>query len=635
MVLALLLAAAPFAGRFLAGGPPPPPKNADLAVLSEYYLTRIKNNPADTAAYGRLASVNEQRGFYIAALDRVDQSRALGVDTPELSGVRGRCLVQLARFDEALPELEAAARARPDSVEAAVDLAQMYWEMDRLPDAAKVLRYFLEHHPELRNSPPPERRLDIERLMVSFAHAGDSENAVQMAKEIIRFSPTDPGGYAVAGKHLLLLKRSAEAANQLKEAVRLAPNVPELRYLHGMALASLGRRDEGLKEWQKAVELNIKATDAWFSIGREYERRKDYRRAGIAFMRAGDNADRGADPYQRAARMWKLAGNPIEAAYCDARAGWMVSDYKGALPHYLFLSRQRDRYWQKEGQLGAAECYLKLENKARYFEFTRAASIEGSTEDLLRVADAYGEVKNYAKRTEYLRKVMEKDPGMTGHYYHQLGVLAEAGGNRDEAEQMFERASQADPQIVEYQRKLADLYLERRAVGNRGVRAVKAAERVVEIGQPYGKDYVRLGLAYKAVNDLPRALQALQHAVDLDPGYGPAYMELGRLYKQLGSRKRGEAMLAFYRKYQSFDVEKQNLRTRALARPQDPRVWEELADYFVKTRDLAGAADFYEKAVRLNPDNPALRAKLIKTFGMMGRPEGPKLPQTASAGHSR
>ena len=623
LVLLLVLAAAALPlSRLGRERVPPPPRSADLGRLAGFYLSRIKSNPADTDAYVRLAAVNEQRGFYLAALDRVGQARALGVTSIDLAGIRGRCLVQLARYEEAIPELEAVAKAKPGSVNAAIDLAQLYWDADRLPDSAKVLQFYLQHHPELAKEPDSSKRADVEKLMVAFAHAGDAESAVRMAENVINIAPGEPNGYAVAGKNLLALRRYAEAESRLKEAVRLAPKLGELRYLHGMALSRLpGRKAEALAEWQKAVDLNDRATDAWYEIGREYERRKDFRRSAIAYMRAGDNADRGSEPYRKASEMWKRAGRRAESVYCRGRAESMVKDFQAALPAYQELSHETDPYWRKQGLLGLVECYENLPDKQKLLDVTLKASTEGTAEDLIRIADAYGALKNYAKRTEYLRKAMEKDPSFTGHVYHQIGVIAEAGGLRDEAERQFERAAKAAPEAVDYHRKLADLYLERRAVGDRAQRAVKASERVVQLAPVYGKDYVRLGLAYRAVNDLPRALQAFQHAVDMDPGYGPAYLELGRMYKEIGNRERGDFMLALYRKYQAFDTEKQNLRTAALARPKDPLVWEKLADYFVRARDLGSAAGFYEKALSLNPRDRGVRAKLANTFGMMGRLE--------------
>jgi tetratricopeptide (TPR) repeat protein len=382
------------------------------------------------------------------------------------------------------------------------------------------------------------------------------------------------------------------------------------------------------------VELNNQATDAWYEIGREYERRGDFGRAALGYMRAGDNADRGSEPYRKAAEMWRRAGKRAESLYCQGRADYMVKDYAVALPSYLALSREKDEYWRKRGLLGAADCMENLPDKSKLVEFTLRACTDGTAEDYVRIADAYGAVKKYEKRKEFLRKAAEKDPSFTGHMYHQFGIIAEAGGFRDEAEKLFEKAAEADPSVVEYQRKLVDLYLERRGVGDRAQRAVKAAERVVQMAPAYGKDYVRLGLAYRAVNDLPRALQAHQHAVDLDPGYGPAYLELGRLYKEMGDKARGDATLAFYRQYQAFDTEKQNLRSRALSRKNDPRVWEDLGDFSVRTRDLGAAAGFYEKAIQLSAGKGPLREKLARTFGMMGRMEEQENQRRLAAGES-
>jgi tetratricopeptide (TPR) repeat protein len=612
-LLAAALVALPLSRALLsARRPAPPPANATASQLRSHYLARLAADPADGEAYLRLGLIDEQAGYFNLALDRLRAARILGVPDTATAGPIGRCALRLAQFPTARAELEKAAKLAPDSVAAAVDLSSYYAEGGNDQAAAQILRYFLEHHPELIEKPDPARKDDLDRLMTAFTLAGDRDTAIKLARQMIRIAPTEPAGYAVAGRNLLEGGRYQAAAADLRDAVQRAPAVGQLHFLLGTALARLkGQEDAALAEWQKTVDFNPDAFYAWVELARNYERRKDWRHSATAYSMAAEL--KGDDPRwaRTAAALWARAGSPAQARYWRARGDAAAHDYRSALAGYLALSRDRDPAWRRQGLYGTATVYQSVKRKQDYLKtMQQVVRLTNAGEDYVRLADAYAEMDNYDKRVECLRKALQLKPALAGHVHHQLGVIAEAGGYRDKAVEEYDLAVRAEPKNPVYHRSLAALCMDMRESPERLKRAVEAARRTVELSPTDARDIVRLGLAYLASGDISRAQQTFQRAIDVQPGYGAAYLELSRIYRRQGKTARAEEAAALYRRFEAFELRKRDLKARALANKKDPARWAALGDYFAEARDLSSAAQFYARAVSLAPKTIAYRRKL-------------------------
>jgi len=614
LLVALLVAAAaalPVSRMFLGRGAPPPPPGANLPELRVHYLRRVEADPADVESHLRLAETEERLGLLNSALQRAEVAAALGAPGWRVAGIRGRCLTQLGRFDQARQELEKAARLNPDSAEAAMDLAALFVEVDRPGDGAKIVRLFLKHRPHILERPTPEDRRALERITTLARMTGDAETGLRASEQLVRLLPGQPDGYAMAGRFLLGLRCYADAAERLQKACELAPDVSQLHNLRALALMKTGRRNEALQALQKATLLDPEDADSFFEIGREYARRKDWPRAGYGFMRAA-GASGHTLAYRHAAEAFDRAGMKVEAAYCRARSAATNGDAPAALREFLKVARSPDPVWRRQGLLGAAEALQKMNRLKEHVEMTRRATRAGTAEDHILMADAYGAALDYENRKVELKRALAKDPSVAGHVHHQLGTICEAGGLRDEAEREYEAAVAAAPDNPTYYRELADLYMERRSLDGRLQKAVALNEKLLRMVPGEAQDYVRLGLGYKEMGDLGRAIAAFQRAIDLDAGYGPAYQELGRVLIASGRREAGREMMRLYRRYQDSELEKRNLIARVQADKKDGSRWVALADYFLRARDYGQARTYYERALYYDPKCRQARERLAR-----------------------
>jgi lipopolysaccharide biosynthesis regulator YciM len=89
----------------------------DLTGLSDALNRASLACPADTGLTLRLVEVNRQLGNYSQALEVLDGVLASGVESASLSCERGRLLLELGRYQEALTELELADDSTPAAAE--------------------------------------------------------------------------------------------------------------------------------------------------------------------------------------------------------------------------------------------------------------------------------------------------------------------------------------------------------------------------------------------------------------------------------------------------------------------------------------------------------------------------------------
>ncbi len=80
--------------------------SGDLISLAQYLSRASVASPNDTSLTLRLVEVNRISGNYAQALEVLDGVLASGVESASLSCERGRLLLELGRYDEALVELE-------------------------------------------------------------------------------------------------------------------------------------------------------------------------------------------------------------------------------------------------------------------------------------------------------------------------------------------------------------------------------------------------------------------------------------------------------------------------------------------------------------------------------------------------
>ena len=158
---------------------------------------------------------------YAAALSRPwYQSRILpAADDPIYDWITGSQLFNLGRYDEALVSYEKAHRARPDSVEAAYGLAQVYTALGRYPQAVQLLSPFLA------KTPAPSYEVYV-LAGEALRKSGDFAKAVEVLDQAVAHYGVNASLLNAIGESYLGLGKRAEALASFEKSLQLSPEQP-------------------------------------------------------------------------------------------------------------------------------------------------------------------------------------------------------------------------------------------------------------------------------------------------------------------------------------------------------------------------------------------------------------------------
>jgi tetratricopeptide (TPR) repeat protein len=598
--------------------PDHPQMYASTPEKIRFYSQRIKSDPADIRAYVELGKLEESQEFYISALRRLTIARALGAPDRDIVLPMGRSLSHLARWDEARAELEKAVRLMPDSVEAATNLAGVFYASGDAGQASATLNDFVRGHRSAAGAVnlPVE---DLRRLMFCFSEAKDTDGAGRMATDILRVDPTDVGALSIAGHSLIVAGKYRQALPYLEKAVAREPNAAALCYNYGTALAQCGNEEAALRQFQRCVVLNSNATDAFMQMANIYERRKNWKLAAIALSNVAVQSRSNFKVLYRAGKANERAGNKVEADYWYSCAALVATNYAEALGYAKKLAQSADPTWRSSGLANMADAYRGLHQMKEYLATVQQQANRNTADDLVRLAAAYEKCDLLDKQIATLRRAIAMDPRQAPQIHFTIAETMLRRGLRDDAEKELEAAAAGDPQNASVHTELGNLYLERRSSPERLKKAVAEFEQTVRIDPKNAAAYQKLGIACAAANDLGHAAAYLEHAIDLEPGYGPSYEELGRVYAKMGDKSGSDMLLSLYRRYVRYDETLKNLSAKADQNKSDPGAQLELADLLVRTGDYGGALDRYALALQLKPKDAAIRRKYDRVVALVTR----------------
>jgi type IV pilus assembly protein PilF len=199
--------------------------------------------------------------------------------------------------------------------------------------------------------PSPERKKEAAARMQMGMTYLEQRNVPSAMRELTAASELDPENPEVDMAFGLAYQTRGDlgkAAEYFRSAVRKKPDYAEARNNLGIVLSHLGRGDEAIREFEAAASNVLYPTPevAYYNLGEEYRRRKDFRKAEEMYRRSIAVNDRYADAYLRLAFLqgergqWAEAARTLEA--CVAMAPAYAPAWLDLGRAYLSLGRTRD-----------------------------------------------------------------------------------------------------------------------------------------------------------------------------------------------------------------------------------------------------------------------------------------------------
>jgi tetratricopeptide (TPR) repeat protein len=326
------------------------------------------------------------------------------------------------------------------------------------------------------------------------------EGALRSAQQIIAVDKNNMNARLIESAALMGEKRYDEAREQIDQMLKAYPNSPDINYQLGLANLAESRYKEAEESFRRSYQLDAGNSRGLMGLVQTYM--------------AQNKADQA------------IAMLEPEAAKAPKRP-----DYRIAIASAAVLSGKFDlgiaEYQQVLGMLGQdatarADIFLRLgETYRRKGDMSNAVAAlqqaRGSLPDNPVVLSTLAlALDNSGRRTEARQAyeaALKYDPNNAMALNNLAFLLADTGGDLDQALTLAQKAKQLLPNLAEVSDTLGLIYLRKNLSDN----AVDIFKQLVSKEPNASTFHYHLGMALSQKGDKPKALEELQHALKDNP----------------------------------------------------------------------------------------------------------------------
>ncbi len=268
----------------------------------------------------------------------------------------------------------------------------------------------------------------------------------------------------------------------------------EILYNMANTLVKLGRREEAIEKYTKAISMEPGLAEAHINLAVLYIKKELYELAKERLKEAIRTAPSKTRAYDLLARLALQEDDEKEAVRLYMEAMTAASDPKAA----------------------AAELHdEELKKKAADAFFARC-----------KVLVKEGRFQETVKDVRALTALRPDDPKA----WFMRGNVALSTGGEDEAVESYERAIELAPSFPECYNNLGNIHMKR----GRLEEARRCFTKAIEGNPGYAQAYNNLGICLRKMGRLREAIEYYKKALKIKPDYAAAYFNLGNAYAELG-----------------------------------------------------------------------------------------------------
>jgi tetratricopeptide (TPR) repeat protein len=536
------------------------------------YAFALHARPKDPAATLGLAQALERALFPEAAIARLRGLLAPAAGPPEVVAPLAELYLRTGRPEAALAVVQGAAPSYRGSGAGALLEGRVREALGDLAGAAGAYRRSVgEDGPEAEDAPAWHR---LGRLALAQGRRDDARQAFAAARVLM---PTSPQYWVDFGR--------TYADSPKPEERRAAPEY-----------------------YVKAMNQDLRFAPAHCEAGLWYARQSRWREAIERFQSAVEAEPTNAAAHEQLARALEATGRKAEAAYHRGLALDARNLRAAALRQYqAWAALDRDN---PDADLQVSQTYFAMNQlepararlqKARQ----RHPHHAGIRERLIAFHLLAGE---RAQARQMCEAWLKEEPGAPRALW-MLGRAAADERRLTDAVRLYEQALTREPDNAEFLGALGDTLLKLPGP-EAAARAIAMLSRAVQQAPDEPRWRAALAQALQQGGRPVEARRLALRALDLDPHQSTLY----NMVVQLARQERAEAPLALYaplvRVVEARLRDELALWQATWERPQDPRGYEALARFLIRTGELAAAESQLAEAVRLRPSNSQTRAQL-------------------------
>ncbi len=202
----------------------------------------------------RDALVRLQAGDPHESVELFERLLARGIQSYEVHYYMGRALLELSRFSDAQPHLEAAQRLQPHAAEVYGSLADCYAARRDIEGALGILQQGRRAVPDDPGLPRQEALLRV-RIGEVYRDKHNLEEAAQQLRLAVNLDPAPAEYWNSLATILGAASHWEESAIAFRHAIERNPSNHLYVYNLGLVLFRSGRHDEAARQFRRALEL--------------------------------------------------------------------------------------------------------------------------------------------------------------------------------------------------------------------------------------------------------------------------------------------------------------------------------------------------------------------------------------------
>lgn len=247
------------------------------------YEEALRLRPDEIDLLRRMAGLMERMRSWNESIQRWEQIIAVATDRD--IGARREARTRIVtiwasqrRLHSQVPQLRSRFSATPPDVEAGRFLYEALERLNRLPEAALVMRRVIE----LRRG-DVEARLALERILV---RQGQLAEAMVVLRQLLELAPRRSREfYQRLANYAMQLQRDGEALEYAAQALALNPDDAQGHHRLAQLYRQQGNPERAVVEYRRAIELNDRLYEAYLELAELHETRSETRDAVRVYLR--------------------------------------------------------------------------------------------------------------------------------------------------------------------------------------------------------------------------------------------------------------------------------------------------------------------------------------------------------------
>jgi tetratricopeptide (TPR) repeat protein len=489
-----------------------------------------------------------------------------------------------------------------------------------------------------------ELQSDNYKAQVDIANLLIAGNELKMAQEhtdvLAEKQPNDPDTHIVLANLFAAQHRFDDATAETRKAILLAPDRGDSYVNLALLETKLNQPDAAETHFKKAIDLKATTVNPHLALAAFYQSRGRYPEAEQQVQTVITADPKDTDSRASLAKLYLAEGKRPEAEV-------FLKQVKNEMPDVSAAYRMLGDFYFAIGDLDKAVGeYESLYNDHRkdsqvqknYVQLlilkNRLDEADKINEAVLKTAAKDDEALTYrgeiqigrgklSDATQTLQSAITNNPyNAVAHY--QLGLALNQLGNLDRAGAEWQEAARLKPDMIEAQRGLAGVALQKSDMSG----LEQAATKIVTL-QPASPDgYALRAISLMARKQYPAAEQDARKAMEVAPQSAPGYLQMGNLrtlelksseaetwYKQALSRDpnsvdalRGLMNIYLAQKHPEKAIA--TAKAQIAAAPNNTVFYDLLGSALLAQKNYGEAETALKKAVEINKNNWDAYAKL-------------------------